>query len=174
MEKLVKQICPLCYKSTLTLIEDQKDIPYFGKVYLFSMDCSSCKYNKADIESVEQKEPSRYTIIVDNDKDMVVRVIKASTGTIKLPQLRLSVTPGPASIGYISNIEGVLNRFEDIIKQERDNAEEPELKKKCKNLLKKIWKIKLGDIPTKLILEDPSGNSAIISNKAKVEKLKAK
>ena len=48
------------------------------------------------------------------------------------------------------------------------------IKKRCKNLLKRMWKIKLGDIPTKLILEDPSGNSAIISDKAKVEKLKVK
>src|SRR3989344_4614834 len=174
MEKLANQICPFCHKNALTLIEDQKDIPYFGKMYLFSMDCSSCKYNKADVEAVEQKEPSKYTITIDNEKDMTIRVIKSSTGAIKLPQLRLSITPGPASIGYISNIEGVLNRFEDIIKQERDDAEEPEIKKKCKNLLKKIWKIKLGDIPTRVIIEDPSGNSAIISNKAKIEKLKVK
>ena len=174
MEKLANQVCPFCHKSALTLIEDQKDIPYFGKAYLFSMDCSSCKYNKADVESVEQKEPSKYTITVDNEKDMAIRVIKSSTGAINLPQLRLSITPGPASIRYISNIEGILNMFEDVIKQERDDAEEPEIKKRCKNLLKKIWKIKLGDIPTRVIVEDPSGNSAIISNKAKVEKLKMK
>jgi len=31
-----------------------------------------------------------------------------------------------------------------------------------------------GDIPVKIVLEDPTGNSAIISEKAVVEKLKVK
>ena len=174
MEKLTKQPCPFCNKKTLTLIEDEKDIPYFGKAYLFSMKCSSCKYEKADVEAAEQKQPSKCIMIIDNQKDMKIRIVKSSTASVKLPQLRLSVTPGPASIGYVSNIEGILTRFEDVIKQERDSADDPETKKKCKNLLKKIWKIKLGDIKTKLIIEDPSGNSAIVSNKAKIEKLKGK
>ena len=159
MEKLTKQPCPFCSKKTLALVEDQKDIPYFGKVYLFSMNCSSCKYNKADVESA---------------KDMGVRIVKSSTATVKMPQLRLSVTPGPASIGYISNIEGVITRFEDVIKQEKEDSEDLEAKKKCKNLLKKLWKIKLGDVKTKIVIEDPYGNSAIVSNKAKVEKLQVK
>ena len=51
-------------------------------------------------------------------------------------------------------------------------AEENDVKKKAKNLLKKIWKVKLGEQPLKIIIEDKSGNSAIISDKAKVEKLK--
>ena len=86
----------------------------------------------------------------------------------------MSVTPGPASIGYISNVEGVLRRFKTIIEQERDSAEDDETKKNAKNLLKKFWKIELGELPVKIIIEDPSGNSAIISNKTLVEKLKVK
>src|SRR3989338_4199010 len=174
MEKLTKQPCPFCSKKTLALVEDQKDIPYFGKVYLFSMNCSSCKYNKADVESAEQKPAAKYTMDIESAKDMGVRIVKSSTATVKMPQLRLSVTPGPASIGYISNIEGVITRFEDVIKQEKEDSEDLEAKKKCKNLLKKLWKIKLGDVKTKIAIEDPYGNSAIVSNKAKVEKLQVK
>ena len=39
-------------------------------------------------------------------------------------------------------------------------------------MLKKLWKVECGDEKLKIIIEDPSGNSAIISEKAKVEKLK--
>ena len=173
MDKLDKQPCPFCNQNTLTLIEDETEIPYFGKAFLFSMDCSNCKAHKADVEAAEMKEPTKYTITVDSEKDMQIRVIKSSNATVKIPQLRMSVTPGPASIGYISNIEGLLDRFKEIIESEKEIAEEPEVKKHAKNLLKKLWKVKLGEIPLKIIIEDPTGNSAIISDKAKIEKLKA-
>jgi len=172
MEKLENQPCPLCKKKTLTLIEDKKEIPYFGNAFIFSMSCSSCKYNKSDIEAEEQKEPCKYTIEVNSEKDMKIRIVKSSQATIKIPQMRMSVTSGPASIGYISNIEGVLDRFKKIIEDERDNAEDPKVKKHAKNLLKKLWKVKCGNEKLKIIMEDPSGNSAIISEKAEVKKLK--
>lgn len=172
MEKLENQQCPFCRKKTLTLTEDEIDIPHFGKTYLFSMSCSNCKYSKSDVEAEETKEPNRYVIEVNSEKDMKIKVIKSSNATVKIPQLRMEVEPGPASTGYISNIEGVIGRFERIIEQERDDAEDDEVKKKAKNLLKKIRKVKLGKQPLKIVIEDKTGNSAIISEKAKVEKLK--
>lgn len=171
MDTLKNQNCPMCYKKTLTLTEDEQDIPYFGKVFIFSMKCDNCHYFLADLEAAEQKDPCKYTIIVDNEKDMSIRIVKSSTATIKIPQLRMSVTPGPASEGYISNIEGILDRFAKIVEGEKDSEDE-DVRKHAKNLLKKIRKVKYGDIPLKIIIEDPSGNSAIISDKAKIEKLK--
>ena len=173
MSKLENQDCPFCKEKTLTLIEEEMDIPYFGKTYIFSMSCSSCKYNKADVEAVEQKEPCRYTFEVTNKKDLNVRVVKSSEATVKIPQLKMSVEP-INSEGYVSNIEGVLHRFKEILEKERDEAEDNEERKKVKNLLKKLWKVELGEQPLKIIIEDPSGNSAIISEKAVVEKLKKK
>ena len=41
-----------------------------------------------------------------------------------------------------------------------------------KNLLKKLWKVENGEQELKIVIEDPSGNSAIISEKAEVSKLK--
>ncbi len=174
MDKIEKQKCPFCNENALTLTEGESEVPYFGKVFLFSMDCTNCKAHKSDVEAAEMKEPTKYTITVDSEKDMQIRVVKSSAATVKIPQLKMSVTPGPASIGFISNIEGLLDKFKEVIEQERDVAEEQDEKKHAKNLLKKIWKIKLGEIPLKIIIEDPTGNSAIISDKAKIEKLRVK
>ena len=63
-EKLDGERCPLCHQKTLVLAERETEVPYFGKVYLFSMTCSSCKYHKADVEAVERKEPCKYTFEV--------------------------------------------------------------------------------------------------------------
>lgn len=174
MEKLENQSCPVCHKKTLVLTEEEIDIPYFGKTYLFSMACGSCKYSKSDVETEERKEPCKITFTVEKEGDMKIRVVKSAEACIKVPQLKMSMESGPAADGYISNVEGLLTRFEKIIEDERDVAEDDDVKQHAKNLLKKIRKIKWGEMPTKIIIEDPSGNSAIISEKAVVEKLKCK
>ncbi len=174
MEKLENQPCPICHKKTLSLTEDEMDIPYFGKTYLFSMNCSNCKYSKSDVEAEERKEPCKITFTIEKEDDMKVRIVKSSEANVRIPQLKMSMESGPASDGFVSNIEGLLLRFEKVIEDERDLAEEDEVKKHAKNLLKKIRKVKWGEMPLKIIIEDPSGNSAIISDKAVVEKLKLK
>ena len=174
MDKLENQPCPFCSKKKLNLSEEEMDIPYFGKVFLFSMHCDNCNYRKADVEAEEQKDPVKITITVDSEKDINIRVVKSSNASVKIPQLKMSVEPGVASVGFVSNVEGILDRFKKVIEDERNATEDDEVKDNAKKLLKKIWKVKLGEFPIKLIIEDESGNSAIISDKAKVEKLKTK
>ena len=174
MDKLEGEQCPVCFKNTLTLIEDEQDIPHFGHVFIMSMNCQECGYKVSDIEAEIAHEPCKYEFTVENSKDLNVRVVKSGEATVKVPTLKMSVEPGVASEGYVSNVEGVLNRFKRILESERDSAEEPETKKKAKNLLKKLWKIECGEEQCKIVIEDPSGNSAIISDKAIVTGLKGK
>lgn len=164
-EKLEKQTCPMCRAKALILTEHEKEVPYFGKVYLFSMTCSNCKYHIADVEAVEKKEPCKVSIEINSEDDMKIRVVKSSNATVKIPRI-LTIEPGPAAQGYITNIEGLLNRAKHGIEIARDSAEDKADQKKAKNLLKKIQKIKWGQEPITITLDDPTGNSAIISEKA--------
>ena len=172
-ESVPGQPCPLCHKKTLTLMEQETEVPYFGKLFLFSMTCSNCKYHKSDIEAAERKEPSKYTFEISDEKDMKVRVVKSSEATVKIPHIT-TITPGPASQGFVTNIEGILNRVKYQIETARDTAEDDSDKKKAKNLLKKLLRITWGQEKQKIIIEDPSGNSAIISDKAEKSTLKVK
>lgn len=167
---LEQQDCPFCHEKTMVMMEREMDIPYFGLCYIFSMDCSSCKYHKADIESAEKRDPTRYTIEISKEEDMKIRVVKSSGAIVKVPHIT-TITPGPASNGYVTNIEGILNRIKHQIEEARDGAEDEEDKKKAKNLLKKLTRIMWGQESVKLIIEDPTGNSAIISEKAVKSKL---
>jgi zinc finger protein len=162
--------CPICHNKTLTLTEAATDIPFFGKTYLFSMNCSNCGYHKADIEADEEKEPCKYTLDIDSEADMKIRVVKSSNATVKIPHIG-TIEPGEASNGYITNIEGVLQRMKKMIEVLRDDSEEEEDRKKAKNMLKKLLKVIWGQEKLKIIIEDPSGNSAIISDKAVKGKL---
>jgi zinc finger protein len=172
MEKIEKQPCPMCRQNTLTLTEDQKEVPYFGKVFLYSMTCSNCKYHKADVETAEKHEPVKYTFEISSEEDMKVRVVKSGEATVKIPHVT-TIEPGPAANGYVTNIEGILKRVQHTIEMAKESEEDPEAKKKAKNLLKKLTRVMWGQEKLKLIIEDPSGNSAIISDKAVKSKLKS-
>ena len=171
-DELKGELCPICGTKNLLLAEEEMDIPYFGMTYIFAMNCSNCKFHKADVEAAEQKAPCKYTLNIDSEKDMHVRVIKSSLATVKVPYIG-SIEPGPASNGYITNIEGVLNRIKEQVESMKDD-ENKEVVDKARKLAKKINRIIWGSEKAKLIIEDPGGNSAIISDKAVVEKLKVK
>ena len=172
-ENSEQQPCPLCHEKTLILTERETEVPYFGKVYLFSMTCNNCKYHKADVESTEQKEPVKYDFEISSEEDMKVRVVKSSEATVKIPHIT-TITPGPAAQGYVTNIEGILNRAKYQIESLKETAEDDEDKQKAKNLLKKLTRIMWGQERQKIIIEDPSGNSAIISDNAIKIPLKVK
>lgn len=164
------QPCPLCGANTLSLMEKEMEIPYFDRVLLFSMNCSSCNYHKSDVEALQQKDPCKYTIEIDKEDDMKIRIVKSSEATVKIPHVT-TITPGPASNGYVTNVEGILSRVKHQVESARDSEEDPETKKKAKNMLKKLQKVMWGQEKLKIIIEDPTGNSAIISDKAVKSKL---
>ena len=168
---LVGETCPVCHKKTLSLSESEQDIPYFGRIALFSMSCSECEFHKGDIESVEEKEPIKTSVEVSGEKDMEIRVVKSSNATVKIPRLA-DIEPGEGSDGYVTNVEGVLNRVKNQIESVRDSEDDKEGQKKAKKLIKKINRVMWGEERIKIIIDDPSGNSAIISEKAVLLKKK--
>jgi ZPR1-related zinc finger protein len=172
LETLEGEICPFCHEKKLVLMDMKKDIPFFGATYIFSMDCSGCGYHKADIESEIPKEPCKYTIELSSEEDMKIRVVKSSIANIKIPHIG-DIMSGSSSNGYVTNVEGILNRMIKQLEVIRDNEEEEEeSRKKAKNMIKKLHRVVWGQEKQKLIIEDSTGNSAIISDKAVKEKLK--
>lgn len=172
-ESLPGQPCPMCKEKTLTLTEEEIEVPYFGKMTAFSMTCGSCKFHKADIEALEKQEPCKWTVEINGKDDLNIRLIKSSEATVKIPYIT-EITPGPASIGYITNVEGILKRVKRQIESAKEAAEDNDEKKAAWKLIKKVNRILWGSEKCKIIIEDPSGNSAIISDKAKKDKFKGK
>lgn len=165
-DNLIKgQPCHICGKNELTLSEIEKDIPYFGKAFILSMYCENCKYKKTDVDLDEKQEPAKYTFTVENEEDLNVRIVKSSEATVKIPRM-ITIDPGVASDGFVSNIEGLLNRITDILESTRDSEDDPAKRKKAKNQLKKLSRVLWGRENLTIEISDPSGNSTIISEKA--------
>jgi len=171
MAELTGQQCAFCGENKLTLREEEVEIPFFGRVFVLSMDCTGCGYRKADVEPAEQKEPCKYTLEVSSDADLNIKIIKSAEATVKIPHV-ITIESGPASEGYITNVEGLLEKVKAMIQSAADaEDDDPAAKTKGKNLLKKLNKVLVGRESLKIIIEDASGHSAIISDKAQKSKI---
>ncbi|MBI4149081.1 ZPR1 zinc finger domain-containing protein [Candidatus Woesearchaeota archaeon] len=164
------QPCAICKQKSVTLSEELIDIPHFGKTYIFSMSCGSCKFHKSDVEAAEQHPAAKYTIEVSGKDDLSIKIVKSAEATVKIPHI-ITITPGPDAEGYFTNVEGLLQRVISVIQSSRDSAEEDGERKQAKHLLKRLDNVIWGSEKLKIIIEDPSGNSAILSEKAVQGKL---
>ncbi|WP_456467907.1 ZPR1 zinc finger domain-containing protein [Archaeoglobus sp.] len=156
--------CPSCGRELKTVITTY-DVPFFGKVLLTSISCE-CGFKHADSVVVDTKEPTRYKIKI-NRHNLYTKVIRSTSGTIRIPEIGVSVEPGPASQAFVTNLEGVLDRIEGIVRMAmRWNAEDEKKVKRCEWILERIRNTIEGDEELTLILEDPFGNSMVVSDDA--------
>ena len=173
MDELSGETCPLCMKPTLTLRESEQEVPYFGTMLVFSMNCTDpeCGYAVSDVEFENEQEPCRYDFEVSSETDLNARFIKGSAATVRVGRIA-TIEPGASPDGYVSTVEGVLLRLQSVLEQVRDTEDDPDQRKRAKNQLKKLLKIISGHEPVTITILDPTGNSAIIHEKAERKKLK--
>jgi zinc finger protein len=157
---VTRNTCPLCCKELVTFwVPD--DIPFFGEVMHITSLCN-CGFKYSDTLILAQHEPVHYELKISGRDDLDVRVVRSTSGTIRIPELGVDIEPGPASESFVSNIEGVLDRVEDILDMVT-RWDEPEKTERAQELLCIIEKVKAGDFEITVIIEDPMGNSAIIA-----------
>ncbi len=161
--------CPVCGNRTLRYRANELEIPHFGKCLETLIYCTSCGFKHTDIMILETREPTRYEMKIETENDMNARVVRSTSGTITIPELGAKLEPGPYSEAFITNVEGVLNRFVDILLQLLHTY--PAKKGEILDVMRKIGYIRHGKMNATIILEDPFGNSAIISDKATKRKL---
>lgn len=165
--------CPLCnsHQSVEVTTKTEK-IPYFGEIMESTMLCSECGFKHADTICIDQKEPVKYTLSVGKE-NLNSRVVKSQSTTITIPEIGLKVEPGPQSQGYVSNVEGVLDRFRKAVQTALSWAEDEHAQKNALHILESIQEVKDGQKEITLIVEDPFGHSIIIHEDALKGKLSA-
>ncbi|MDD1763978.1 MAG: ZPR1 zinc finger domain-containing protein, partial [Methanobacteriaceae archaeon] len=166
MNKMISD-CPICGNLKCVEVTTKTDnIPYFGEIMETTLQCRECGYKHADTICLEQKDPVHYTLLIGKDQ-LNARVIKSQSSTLSIPELGLKVEPGPKSQGYVSNVEGVLERFEKAVKTALSWTDDPEVKDNAQRILESLHQVRYGERHTELIVEDPFGHSAIIHRRAR-------
>lgn len=167
MRTVVPGPCPVCQTEIKYLYQTDK-IPYFSEILIISALCPSCGYRLADTQLLRNAEPSRWELCIETPDDMMIRVIRSMNGTISIPELGVRIDPGPACEGFVSNVEGVLNRVGKVLDSLLSWAETDDERERIRRLHQSLENVKEGKLAVTLVIDDLSGNSAIIADKAKV------
>jgi zinc finger protein len=167
------QQCPVCGKNSATMSEYEINDAYAGPIAIFTIKCEACGFKSSDLEFINPGQPAEYSLEISSKDDLNIRVIKSGGCEIKIPNFRISVDSTMNGEGFISNVEGVITRFKNQVEllKEDDDLDKAQ-RKKIKNLLKGIEQVLEGEKPITLKLIDRSGNSAIVSDKVQVKKIK--
>jgi zinc finger protein len=157
--------CPVC-NTDIEYLYQTEEIPFFSEMLIIRARCEACGYRFVDTQILNEAEPTRYELDVNSSEDLNIRVVRSMRCAMEIPELGVRVDPGPACEGFVSNVEGVIDRVEQVVdgvltwasQDERENAF---------RLKERISAIRRGEMPITLIFDDSSGNSAIIADKAR-------
>lgn len=173
MQSKVDAPCPQCLKDdALMMLAMSSEIPYFGEHTQITVICESCGWKHTDFIPSDGEKPGYSSLVVDNSEKCSARVVRSSSGTIRIPHLDLEVSPGGSSSGFVSNIEGVINRFEDAIGSIiRGNSDDEEVLEASLELLENLKKMRAGNSDFHIEILDPRGRSQIIHDDAIIRNL---
>jgi len=173
-EMKVVGTCPICGREDLVMRSLPLEIPHFGDALQTTVLCTQCAFRHADLILGETGPPTRYELSVSGQADLTARVARSSSGTLRIPELEVAVEPGLRGEAFVSNAEGVLRRVRDIVAFLSRSAETRTGRERAKNALRRLDDMIDGRAPFTLILEDPTGNSAILHEKARRRSLTAR
>jgi zinc finger protein len=171
VESVVQGRCPYCEREIQYLYKTE-NIPYFSDILIVSARCE-CGYRHADTMVLAGGEPARWEFRVETPEDLTVRVVRSGSARVEIPELGVEIDPGPACEGFVSNVEGVLDRIDNVVAGVLTWAEGEE-RENALVLRRRIELAREGSMPVTLSIEDPSGNSAIVSEKAKKSEIPAR
>ena len=175
MESTIDVSCIICgFDEGLSMLAHTEEIAYFGEHTQVTLTCPGCGWRQTDFIPAEAREGSCQTYRIDSIEDLQVRVIRGSACTVRLLELDLEVRPGSHSPGYVSNIEGVLNRFQDVIDmvgREAANEGNDGAIAELAVLTKSMMEIREGQRQATLELMDPHGHSMILTENVQTRPL---
>ncbi|OYT47857.1 MAG: hypothetical protein B6U85_04140 [Desulfurococcales archaeon ex4484_42] len=146
--------CPVCSTKSLTLEVYYYKIPLVNEVMITVGRCGTCGYRYTDIELLTYSKPKRYVLRVEGPDDLNALVVKSSKAIVKIPELGIEIYPGPMAYGYITTVDGVLERVLDVFPTECGEV--------CEGRRREIEEAMEGKRKFTLVLEDPQGKSAIV------------
>ena len=156
------------------MLAHTEEIAYFGEHTQVTLSCPGCGWRQTDFIPAEARDGSCQTYHIDTVEDLQVRVIRGSACTVRLLELDLEVRPGSHSTGYVSNIEGVLNRFQEVIDMVGRQAavdENQDAISELNSLTEAMLEIRDGHRGATLEFLDPHGHSMILTDNVETRSL---
>ena len=96
---------------------------------------------------------------------------KIQSATVSIPEIGVKVEPGPKSEGYVTNVEGILTRFEDAVEKALNLFDDDASQENGKKTLNEIKELKKGNGTATLIILDPFGQSNVVSDSVEISEI---
>ena len=156
--------CPACKNGIIVISKTTYDLPDKDKMLIIKFECNECNYSKNDIIPLTTKtEPGILTLKVTNEEDLKSKIYRSPMGKLEIPELEIIVEPGPSADFYYTNVEGILDRFEQAVRIYYNNLEKNEKQRKeIEEILNNIERAKSGKLNFTLKITDMGGGSYII------------
>jgi zinc finger protein len=161
----IQTSCPQCDKSA-HIIQVPETIPLFGQILLQTIVCAHCGFKWSDVMSVDVREPCGYEAHVKSEKDLSIKLIRNSSGTVEIPELGVLLEPGSLSEGFFTNMEGLLERVENVLAMLLRSSS-GEQRNAAEKVMEKLLVCKAGKLPFVVRVLDPFGGSALIGKNVK-------
>lgn len=163
--------CPVCGRAPLVLRSLDLDLPYFGEALQTTLVCPACGYRHGDLLLTRHREAVRVTLHVTRSEHRSARVARSSSGTVRIPELGATLEPGPRAEAFVTNVEGVLRKFVDVIQGQEAVAETAAERRRLDGIRRRMEAMLEGRESFTFILEDPTGNSDVIQEDVVRERL---
>jgi zinc finger protein len=158
--------CPLCHRA-LAIIQVPETIPLFGQIIIQTLRCGHCGFKFSDVMSTEYHSPLGYEARIADERDLHTKIVRNSSGTVEIPELGFTLEPGPLAEGFYTNMEGLLERVDGVLKLLTTSAETPAQRARAKEILLLSMRCRAGKMPFTVRVLDPFGGSALIGANAK-------
>ena len=168
-EQVIEMACPMCQDDQhLRMMAHVDEIPYFGEHTQVTVLCHSCGWRQTDFIPAEGRKPGGWTFDIESETDLSVRVIRSSSCTVCIPELDLEVNPGSAATGFVTNIEGLLVRFIDVVKMVANDIGDDEIENQqlLMHMLHRLQHAGKEGKALRVELLDPHGLSQILDERA--------
>ncbi len=157
--------CPQCHHS-IRIVQLVESIPLFGKIMLQSLSCGHCGLKWSDVMSLEFREPIGFEVRITVESDLNTKLVRNSSGTVEIPELGVTIEPGSFAEGFFTNMEGLLERVEGILKMLAGEGV-GEHSMAARERMVELEKCRSGKMPFTVRVLDPLGGSALIGEKVK-------
>ena len=112
--------CPACQEDQL----DQNVVIYVepkskDELLIFTTICNNCKFKNSDIMPTGPSifaGKKKFVVEVESQKDLDSKIFRSSSASIEIPELEIKLEPGIQAEFFITNIEGILFKFQESCK----------------------------------------------------------
>lgn len=144
-------------------------IPFYKEVILMSFECDHCGFKNNEMQSGAETKAAgcRYTLRVQNVKDLNRKVVKSDYSSVKIVELDFEI-PAQSQKGEITTVEGIIERAIAGLEQDQvvRRIQHPEAATQIDEFCDKLRTLKLGEKPFTIVIEDISGDCFIENPKA--------